>query len=816
MNQKQKRTQNLFSPIQKKATGKAFHIALIAAFVGSIFNSSLIAQTPPMPQPQPLPPMPPPPPKAPQSQTSGKSSAPKNKSSGQTSSNSPDTSKKVPADSIPHGKDLVSIDFPNGANLSDIIKTIGMWTGKNFVLAQGVAGSSRISIISPEPVTKEEAYQAFLSALNISGFTTVDTGSVVKILPIANAKSSNIKTYYGENWSPSTDEIINQVIPLRYIDANSVINQLRPLLGVTQYAAFTTTNSLILTDTGNRIRRILEVIKLLDSKTNQPVVSIVPVNYMDAKDTVAKVNEIFGNRNGPSLSVQKVLADERTNSVILVGPSSGLDDVVRFIQRIDKPALDQNSQTMVRVRQLDYAEAEKLAQTLQALTQGSNKAQTNTYRPPFYPAPTAPGAPPGVQAQQQAVADLNGVKVTADKATNSLVIQGSKSAFDELDNIIAQLDKRRAQVYVEANIIDMTIGNDFTWAPSTLGGATVGDGRYNMPFGFNALQGAPLFINQTGTTPSADSLSGFGQNAVLGILSNKAINLGPFSLTPGALIFALKSDANSNVLQTPSMMVSDNETANFSSNQQYTSSQQVANPNGSGTVTQTQKYDVTTLLKVTPQISRADFVTMKVNMQLDDAGPIKKETGAPDPIYKRSAESVLIVQNGQTAVFGGLTQDTTKVSEAKVPLLGDIPILGWLFKTSTNIKKKTSLTLFVTPHIVRNSEDLEKIYEQKMKDRDAFLKVYYGEKYKEQEFYSKLPSEDAGKVPIQKTNENETNTQTDNNQKTEGDPIQPKKVTLPSEDPNPINAPSSNNQGGSNFGFPQPSPTPPPPPPPYQ
>jgi general secretion pathway protein D len=716
-------------------------------------------------------------------------------------------SQKYLSDAVPHGQELVSIDFPNGANLSDIIKTVGTWTGKNFVLAQGVAGSSRISIISPEPVTKEEAYQAFLSALNISGFTTVETGSIVKILPIANAKSSNIKTYYGENWSPSTDEIINQVIPLRYIDANSVINQLRPLLGVTQHAAFTTTNSLILTDTGNRIRRILEVIKLLDAKTNQPIVSIVPIHYMDAKDTVSKVNEIFGSRNGPSLSLQKVIADERTNAVILVGPTTGLDDVARFIQRIDKPAIDQNSQTMVRVRPLDYADAEKLAQTLQALTQGVRN-QNFMYRAPFYP----PGNPPGSGAGgpqspgggSPAVADLNGVKVTADKSTNSLVIQGSKSAYDEIDGIVMQLDKRRAQVYVEANIIDINVDNKFLWSPSALGGAQVGN-NMTLPFGFNATQSAPLLITNSTGTPDPSAIASVGNQAILGILSNQAINLGPFKLTPGALIFALKTDLNSNVLQTPSMMVSDNETANFMSNQQYSTTVPVANPNGSGTVTQTQKYDVTTLLKVTPQISRADFVSMKINMQLDDAVEPKPNEHYPNPISKRTAESVLIVENGQTAVFGGLTQDKTAITQSKVPLLGDIPIIGWLFKQSNNVKKKTSLTLFVTPHIVRNSEDLEKIYQQKIKDRDLFLKAFYGEKYQNQDFYSQLPKEEAGKAPVpKKTHRLSEQTALPTKQEHKSSR---KHVILPSEDPNPINAPSTHSGGGGGAsGTPQSAP----------
>lgn len=765
------------------------------------FNISAHAQL----ESPPPPPLPPPflksgaphpqpkPDKVPLPNSNTDSSSNQTSSANQSTSNSTPAPLATPASSVPHGQELVSIDFPNGVNLSDIIRTVGTWVGKNFILGQGVSGTVKISIISPEPVTKEEAYQAFLSALNISGFTTVDTGKVIKILSIANARSSNIKTYYGESWAPATDEIINQVVPLHYIDAASVINQLRPMLGLTQYTAFTTTNSLILTDTGNRIRRILEVIKLLDNKTNQAQVSIVPINYMNAKDASSKVSDIFSSKNGPSLTLQKVLVDERTNSLILVGPSRGLDDVVRFIQRIDKPTYTQSS--MIRVRPLDYADAEKIAQTLQSLTQAnsSNRNASSPFQPPpFVPQqPGIPGAPSAAAAPQAAVADLSGTKITADKATNSLIIQGNKAAYEEIDDIISQLDKRRAQVYVEADIVDLGINNGLNWTPSSLGGATLNNG-YTMPFGFNAGQAVPFTVSTTNTSTDPSSLlGGAASNAILGILSNQTINIGGFSLRPGAILFALKNDSNANVLQTPSMIVSDNETASFESNQQFSTNVQIANPNGTGIVTQPQKYDVTTSLKVTPQVSQADFVNLKINLQLDDAGALNKD-GYPNPIAKRKAESVLTVQNEQTAVLGGITQDSTKVSESKVPLLGDIPVIGWLFKSVINQKSKTSLTLFVTPHIVRNSEDLAKIYKRKLEDRDAFLKVYYGKGFKEEDFYSKLPTYKQGMAPP----ESEKSSEDRNRKKRDQTASAP--IALPSSEKNPINAP--NDLGGGSVG----------------
>lgn len=703
---------------------------------------------------------------------------------------------------IPHGKELVSIDFPNGVNLGDIIKTVGVWTGKNFVLGQGVSGGSKISIISQDPVTKEEAYQAFLSALNISGFTTVETGKIVKILPISNAKSANIKTYYGENWAPATDEIINHVIPLHYIDVNSVINQLRPLLGLTQYAPFTTTNSLILTDTGNRIRRILEVIKLLDDKKSQSQVSIVPINYSDAKDMATKVTDIFGNRAGTIIALQKALVDERTNSIILVGPARTLDDIVRFIHKIDKPILDQTSQALIRVRPLDYADAEKLAQTLQALSQNTNSSKSGAnigQRPPYLPPlPNAPNQNSS-PSSTATIADLSNVKITADVSTNSLILQGSKAAYNELDQIISQLDRRKAQVYIEANIVDLNISHDLNWTPVALGGGSTSN--VTVPFGLNAGRAVPFTVQKSNSTDPTSAFNGLGSNAILGILSNKSVSIGGYSLSPGALIFALKTDSDTNVLQTPSMMVSDNETANFQSAQEYNAVALVANPNGAGNVSQPLKYTVTTSLKVTPQISRSDYVNLKIALQLDDANAATAATtGYPNPISKRSADSVVTVQNGQTAVLGGITKNSIKSSESKVPLLGDIPILGWLFKSVNDIKEKTNLTLLVTPHVVRNADDLAKIYEDNMKARDEFLKAFYGERFKNQEFYAQFPKREAGLAPAPKL-QNESKDSKEEKVNQNNDFMEQRTKILPSEEVNPINAPTSEPNGtGNNSG----------------
>jgi len=726
---------------------------------------------------------------------------------------------KTLEDEIPHGQNLVSIDFPNGVNLTDIIKTIGVWAGKNFVLGQGIAGNSKISIMAPEPMTKEEAYQTFLSALNISGFTTVETGKIVKILPIPTAKSTNIKTYYGANWAPETDEIINQVIPLKFIDARSLLDQLRPLLGLTTSVAFTSTNSIILTDTGFRIKSLLEVIQLLDNRKDQPQVEIIPINYMDAKDANQKVNDVFGSRYGPSLSLQKSLVDERTNSVILIGPVRGLDDIVKFIKRIDKPT-GADTQGFIRVRPLDYADAEKLAQTLQAFSQNQAKTGQQGFFPPRFQPYNSTDQNSNNPQTTPSPADLSNVKIASDKATNSLIIQGSKGAYAEINSLIEALDKRRNQIYLEADILDLQVTNALDWEPSALGGSQLNSKRFLMPYGFNPSNASSFSLNNTGSTQIFQSaLSQLGPDLLLGILSNTAVTLGGFQVQPGAILFAVKTDSNTNVLQTPSMMVSDNETAKFNSTQQYRTVVNVSNPNGQGVVGSPQSYDVTTSLNVTPQISRADYINLKINLQLDDAGPQNKD-GYPNPINKRSAESVLTLRSGQTAVMGGLTKESNKESQYKIPLLGDIPILGWLFKTVMTEKIKSNLTLFLTPYVVKNSGDLAKIYQKKLKDRDEFLKIYYGKNYKKEEFYKSLRGPESGKaVPDKPENTNNLNLQnnTRNGEKLAADS---REQALPSQNKDPIVAPVQNNIPVSQFSsyshaIPNPMPAfmPPPPPP---
>ena len=698
-----------------------------------------------------------------------------------------------PSDFVPPGKEFVSIDFPNGVLLKDIIRTVSSWTGKNFILAQGVSGSIRLTILSPEKVTKEEAYQAFLSALNIAGYTTVDTGKVVKILPLTTARSSNVKTFYGSKWAPATDEIITQIIPLHFTTASAALTQLRAILGSAQALAFDTTNSIIITDTGNHIRRFLEILQLLDTKVNQPQVSILPIHHMDASIAAKKVEEIFGSQAGKSLYLQKLSVDERTNSLILVGLPKGLDDVVRFVHRLDKPVADMSSQNQIHIRPLSYATAEKLAETLNNLTQAgsSNKTPYNPYFPPHLNKTKA------TDNKNTISADLGDTKITADKSTNSIIVQGSRAAFIELDKIIAQLDKRKSQVFVESKIVDMNMTDTFDWGTSFGGASNVLNSKAMIPFGNNLQNSIPLL---TGDPKKGLNNKSLGQGLLFGILGKTAIEFGDLKLSPGALLFALESNSNTNVLQTPSMLVSDNEEAKFKVNEQRFITTTSNSP--SGLTNDLKTINAITALTITPHIGVKHFVNMKIDMQLDDtAGKITSESQATDyTVFERTASTNLSVQNGQTIVIGGLTKEKDTITESQIPLLGDIPLIGWLFKNDNKRKDKQNLMLFITPYIIRNSEDMALVYEKKIRDRDEFLKAFYGKKYKSNDLYKKLPTLEEGMAPVDihdEQGEDDKNQYKSKNSTS----IKRKSVTLPSQETDPINAPAHGGSSSSSRFF---------------
>ena len=653
---------------------------------------------------------------------------------------------------IPEGRELVNMDFSELTEIKDIVKAVSLWTGKNVILDRNVTG--KVQIISPKKVTKEEAYQAFLSALNMLNLTTVETGKVIKVMKIRNAVKGNLKTYFGSSWAPRTDAVITQIIPLKYIDAKQVQATLSRIVSPNSMISYEPTNTLILSESGYKIRRVLEILELLDVQTQQPKLLIVPVRHSDPKSIADKVNEILRTGSGGARKSSsspyhsfKILTDERSNSVIIFGPPRTIQDIKELVKKFDIPLDDPAAQASIHVRPLDYADAKKLAATLSSLTSASSSRRSSLRQPPIRKNGIGM-ANPGTAS----IADLGeGVKITADEASNSLLITGNRSAYEALNTIVRKLDVRRSQVFVEADILDIIEANAFNFKTSIFAGYGNKDGTGTKSIaGWEGSSLAPLIVSQTQASGSSVSLSNaervagaFANNMSIGILSGQSVEVkGLGTFTPGALINLIKSDRNTRTIASPHILTSNNEQATISVGHKLFFNTSKINPTTGTPIPTVEKEDVDLNLTVKPNISHSNYISMQIELEANSLGPPSSE-GLPS-VNKRKTKQNVTVRNGQTIVISGLKETRMIENYKKIPLLGEIPILGWLFRNSSQDTSTNNLMVFLTPHIVHGANDLASIYRDKLKERDSFLKKIDGSDYQDSEFFKQLPGLEDG------------------------------------------------------------------------
>lgn len=683
----------------------------------------------------PSPPMPPPPPLPPGGDASASSPG-----------DEPPADSQSGADAIPEGQELVNIDFPEPTDIRDIVKAVSLWTGKNVIIDRNVSG--KIQIISPRKVTKEQAYQAFLSALNVLQLTTVETGKIIKIMQIRNAIRGNLKTFLGRDWTLLTDEIITQIIPLNYLDPEDMRRTLSSIVSSNSMIAYKPTRTLIMSDSGYKVRRVLDIIKLLDVEGQQPKVSIVPIRFADAKQIADKVNEILRGTGGKSaVPGYKILVDERSNSVVVAGPPRTISDIKELVHKFDIRLDDPSRQSTIHVRPLDYADATKLAATLSALASASG-SRTGALRPPPVRRISPDGggeiSSEGVAPSVAALSD--DLKITADASSNSLLITGSLAAYRAVNSIIRKLDVKKSQVYVEADILDINVGTDFKAGVSLFSGSGSQDGAKVVTTWEGGTIG-PLLLAMTQSRTSPDQTKGalgvFANDLTIGVLAGKSVNVaGIGNVTPGALIKLLKEDTNTRTLSSPHILTANNEESSitvgtriFYKDATFSAATATATPKLS-------KEDVNLTLGIKPNISLSNNVTIKIDLQQDSLGQ-SDSSGVPT-INKRTSKQNVTVKTGQTIVISGLVQNAELEGFKKIPLLGDIPIIGWLFRNTSVRNIKSNLMIFLTPHVVHGADDLAAIYKAKLAERDEFMRLVYGSDFKENKFYAALPTEQDG------------------------------------------------------------------------
>jgi len=611
--------------------------------------------------------------------------------------------------------DVVTLNFVN-AEIEGVVKVVGEITGRNFILDPRVKGT--INIVSVKPIPRAFVYDVFLSALRLQGFAAVEDRGLVKIVPEAEAKLHSSPTVGPNDQSRTGGERIEtRVFTLKYESALQMLPVLRPLIAANNtITAYQNTNTLVITDYASNLQRLEKIIDSIDRPSgNDPV--MIPIQYASAVDVAVAVNRLFAESpQGQGAAVAEptqrfvVVADARSNSLLArSGDPSRLARLRKFVAMLDSPT---NASGNIHVVYLKNAEAVKIAETLRAIYQGDAGASTaprsaSTSLGASAPAPMqAPGAAGSlganqIQASSASAASPAGI-IQADAATNSIIITAPDAIYNNLRAALDKLDVRRAQVYVEALIAELTADKaaefGVQWQSlSGLGGtSTQGFGGTNFGTAGQNIIG----ISQN----PASAAAGLNVGVVNGNVNIPGLGT---ILNIGALVRALETDANANILSTPTLLTLDNEEAAIIIGQNVPFiTGQFAQTGASTTATPFQtieRRDVGLTLRIKPQISEGGTVRLQIYQEVSS---VQDKTNPAGVITnKRAVESTVLVDDGQIVVIGGLIQDTVTDGVQKVPVLGDIPLLGGLFRYKTRSRIKTNLMIFLKPTLVRNSED---------------------------------------------------------------------------------------------------------------
>ena len=593
--------------------------------------------------------------------------------------------------------ELIYVNFDQ-VDIRVMLKTIGELTGINFVVDDSVTGT--VTVMSPTKIRLGEIYDVLESVLDVKGYAAVPagTGGLVKIVPKADAVKQNLPVRIGADPSeiPQNDSLVTQIIPLDYADVREVEQIIKPLLTTSLHVAiYPRTNRLLISDTSANIRHIAEIIRNLDVPGSKEEVTVIGLNYASAEVLSEQITRIMDKDGGASSQAgrtrtitgietgRKILPDTRTNSLIAVANPQDTEIIQALAEKLDvvRPRGADN----VHVVYLENASAEDTAKSLTAAL--ANLRITGA-----------------VEASQQ-------VQVTADEGTNSLIITASAQDYEVIAGIIEKLDIVREQVLVEMLIMEVSedslkqIGID--WA--TLDEAVAGSIR-----GFAT----------TNFGPRVDFASGDLEGLAVG-----GWRASGDDVTIGAILNALEKVSGVNILSTPHITTSNHNTATIivGENRAFVKDSRVTETTDflTPTVIKTFEYkDVGITLEITPHISQTGLVKLEINSEfskvIEDVTSPSTDTPTTS---KRQATTVVSMKDGSTVVIGGLIRDDKTTSEKKIPLVGDIPVLGNLFKFQRERLQKTNLLMFITPHVVSSQEEMEQITEMKRREMEPAVGV---------------------------------------------------------------------------------------------
>ena len=622
------------------------------------------------------------------------------------------------------------------ADLAELVNHISGLTGRRFIYGAKVR-QIKATVVCPEPVTLDEAYEAFLSILEANGMTVVPHGRFLKIVDSGGVVTQPTPLYARGEPVPYADRYITRLYRLANVSPNEIVPILSKFKSkdgdITPYEPG---QLIIITDTATQVQRLIRIVEEVDIGGAGQRMWIEPVRHGSATEMAKRLNELFEIGGAPgqpgqpgaaakASGLSRVIADDGSNSLIVVGTEDSYLRMLELLKRLDTTSTDGGR---VHVLPLQHSIAEELAATLTQMLQGQTQKA-------------------GQAAQQGAVSGMfeGDLRVTADKSTNSLLITSSGRDYATLRLVVDKLDRPRRQVFIEAVIMDLAVSDGIDFGVAFHGGHSFGGGQ-DDPFlltGFEA-QKSLLF------PADPNLLQGFAAGIRGSELSGTEGLLGPGVSIPafGVVLSALATSGKSNVLATPHIIATDNVSAEINIGENIPLQTNIGGSNlsslaglaggaggnaaalspllglGLSSGFNAPRQDVGNKIKVTPHINESNQVRLEIEQESSAPGAAVGQLGAV-PITKRTANTTVVVADQQTVVIGGLMRDEYVTTREKIPVLGDLPVLGALFRHSNTTKRKANLLLVLTPHVIRDQTDLRRIFERKMQERQEFLDRYF-------------------------------------------------------------------------------------------
>ncbi len=613
------------------------------------------------------------------------------------------------------GPEIVeSFDFPD-TDIMEITKHMQKLTGINLILDKDVKG--KVSIIAPTPITVGDAWKAYLAALNMAGYSLIKTGAFYKVINARDIRYTPTKIYTG-NYTPDTENYVMRVISLKHVSAAEIARNFRPFMSrYGRIIDIKQTNTIIIADTGSNINRLAKMVKFLDVAGHEEGLQIVQVKNSSAQEIAKLLDTILKGGSGTATAgragtatprfsssssggtestsvISRIIAEPRTNSIIAMANAEGAKQLRDLINKLDVKLISSGS-NRVHVYYLNYGDSEELSKTLSSIVSGAAPTSGGTGASRFTSF-TGPSDNPIFSAE---------VKITSDKNNNALVVTASPTDWLTLKDVIGRLDIPRDQVYVEGMILEANVTKEKGFGVEYVGAYGQGNVQRTGFTTQNSATSGLLGLIASGVPQSLGGFMagvGFGPTRTITPTGANGAAGSPIKVNAvNALIKAIASHSSTNVLATPQILALDNTEAVFEVGDTVPVSNSTIATGGVQSFSTTNQ-EAKLSLKITPQINKVTrFVKLKINQKIDDfkSGQQAAQSGGL-PTTTRSAVTEVMVRDRDTIAMGGLLRDRELVTNNKVPILGDIPVLGWLFKNKSKTIEKVNLLFFMTPKIL--------------------------------------------------------------------------------------------------------------------